>query len=111
MNDYSLGTLEELILLVLLSEGKTYGVGVAKQYEFHFDQSISLPAIHVVLNRLEKKGFVKSSFGAPTPERGGRRKRIYEATDMGYHVARNIQEHRDRIWRMIPKTRTNDASI
>ena len=102
MNDYSLGALEELILLVLLSEGKTYGVEVAKQYENHFNQSISLPAIHVVLKRLEKKGFVKSAFGEPTAERGGKRKRYYQATDLGYKLALELQTNRNKIWQTIP---------
>ncbi len=111
MNDYSLGALEELILLVLLSQGKTYGVEIAKQYEHHFNQSISLPAIHVVLKRLEKKGFVKSEFGEPTAERGGRRKRNYEATDLGYKLAVKLQENRNRIWSTIPKMEVKYATI
>ncbi len=104
MGDYSLGALEELILLILLSEGKTYGVEIAKHYEHHFDQTISLPAIHVVLKRLEKKGFVKSGFGEPTAERGGRRKRMYEATDLGYKLASQLRSNREKVWELIPKS-------
>ncbi len=102
MSDASLGALEELIILVLLSHGKTYGVEVAREYESSFGASISLPAIHVVLKRLEKKGFVKSFFGEPTAERGGRRKRYYEATNLGYELARELQDNRAKIWKKIP---------
>ena len=70
-----LGVLEEIVLLILLSQDHTYGVEIAKTYEEQFEQTISLPAIHVVLKRLEKKGLVKSEMGEPTAERGGRRKR------------------------------------
>lgn len=97
-----LGVLEEIILLILLSEEDTYAVEVAKQYEHHFGQSISLPAIHVVLKRLEKKGLVSSYMGEPTAERGGRRKRIYQATKEGYRIASDLQEKRNNLWKTIP---------
>lgn len=98
-----LGTLEEMILIILLMKEETYGVEIAKEYEQQVKQSISLPAIHVVLKRLEKKGFVQSKLGAPTAERGGKSKRMYRATNQGYEVTKAIQERRTDIWKMIPK--------
>ncbi|MGB3465478.1 MAG: PadR family transcriptional regulator [Cyclobacteriaceae bacterium] len=97
-----LGVLEEIILLILLTKENTYGVEIAKEYEKQFDQNISLPAIHVVLKRLEKKSLVSSHMGEPTAERGGRRKRIYQATKEGYRVASNLQEKRNNLWKIIP---------
>ena len=97
-----LGILEEIILLILLMKEETYGLDVAKVYEQQFDQSISLPAIHVVLKRLEKKGLVRSKMGEPTAERGGRRKRIYQATNKGYEAARYLQQKRTEMWKVIP---------
>lgn len=107
MSDYSLGTLEETILIILLMQEESYGVEIAKVYEEHMKQSISLPAIHIVLKRMEKKGLVKSDFGEPTPERGGKRKRIYKATQTGYKVASEIQERRTQMWSQVPKTTFN----
>lgn len=97
-----LGVLEEIILLILLANENTYGVEIAKEYESQFNQSISLPAIHVVLKRLEKKSLVKSRMGEPTAERGGRRKRIYLATKEGYRIAYKLQEKRNNLWKVIP---------
>lgn len=97
-----LGVLEEIILLILLANENTYGVEIAKEYESQFSQSISLPAIHVVLKRLEKKNLVKSRMGEPTAERGGRRKRIYQATKEGYRIAYNLHEKRNNLWKVIP---------
>ena len=71
----SIGSLEEIILMILLKTDKMNSVDIAKDYESALGKSISIPAIHVVLKRLEKKGLVKSSFGEPTPERGGKRKK------------------------------------
>ena len=98
-----LGTLEEMILIILLMKDETYGVEIAKEYQSQLNQSISLPAIHVVLKRLEKKGFVNSRMGDPTPERGGKGKRLYKATSKGYNIAQEMQQRRTEIWKTIPK--------
>lgn len=98
-----LGTLEEMILIILLMKDETYGFEIAIEYKNQLDQTISLPAIHVVLKRLEKKGYVSSRMGAPTPERGGKSKRLYQATTKGYETARSLQHKRTEIWKTIPK--------
>ena len=98
-----LGVLEEIILIILLIRDETYGVDIAKEYQDQLGQSISLPAIHVVLKRLEKKGLVTSQMGEPTAERGGRRKCIYTATNKGYEAARDLQQKRSEMWKLIPK--------
>ena len=98
-----LGVLEEMILIILLMRDETYGVDIAKEYQEQLGQSISLPAIHVVLKRLEKKGLVTSEMGEPTAERGGRRKRIYTATNRGYEAARDLQQKRSEMWKLVPK--------
>lgn len=107
MSEFSLGTLEETILIILLMQEESHGVEIAKVYEENMNQSISLPAIHMVLKRMEKKGLVKSSFGEPTPERGGKRKKIYRATQTGYKVANEIQERRTQMWSQVPRASFN----
>ena len=92
------GSLEEIILMILLQQEECHGVEILQRYEEVFRQSISLPAIHVVLKRMEKKGWVKSKFGEPTAERGGRRKRLYRATPAGYYAVKEIQEAKSRLW-------------
>ena len=63
MSQFSLGTLEETVLIILLMKDESHTVEIAQVYEKHLKQSISIPAIHIVLKRLEKKGLVKSAFG------------------------------------------------
>lgn len=104
-----LGALEEMILIILLMKEETYGVEIAKEYKNQLAQSISLPAIHVVLKRLEKKGFVDSHLGEPTPERGGKGKRLYQATNKGYEIAQDLQHRRNEIWKTIPKLNFGQA--
>lgn len=94
----SIGGLEEIILLVLLNHEKIHGVEIADEYEASLQKTISLPAIHVVLKRMEKKGWVKSEFGQPSAARGGKRKRLYWATSEGYHIIKEAQEKKAALW-------------
>ena len=98
----NLGHLEESILLMVMIVEEAYGVSVAEAYEKHTSNSISIPAIHTVLKRLEGKGMVKSSMGEATPERGGRRKRLFKATPYGYKVISEIRKNRTHLWSLIP---------
>ncbi len=101
---YNLGSLEEMILLiVLVMEGEAYGVSVAEAYMDQTGKSISIPAIHTVLRRLEKKGFIASQVGGSTTLRGGRSKRIYHVTKGGYAMLKSIQDNRNQLWKMVPK--------
>jgi PadR family transcriptional regulator, regulatory protein PadR len=53
---------------------------------------VSIGAIYATLDRLERKGYVKSALGDPTPERGGRSKRYFRVTAKG--VAAVNRTHR-----------------
>ncbi len=94
----SLGGLEEVILLIVLNNESLHAVDIAEQYESAMTKPISLPAIHVVLKRMEKKGWIDSRFGEPSAERGGKRKRLYWATGAGYHIAKEAQEKKISLW-------------
>ena len=99
----SLGSLEEIVLMILIKRERSHGVEIIEEYESVLKKTVSLPAIHVVLKRLEKKGWVESKFGEPTAERGGRRKRIYWATKDGYSVVKQVQEAKAQLWSSITK--------
>ncbi len=99
----SIGALEEVILMILIKKDKSHGVDIINEYESALGKRISLPAVHVVLKRLIKKGWVKSEFGEPTSERGGRRKRLYWASSNGYEVVKELQEAKMKLWNSITK--------
>lgn len=94
----TLGSLEEIALMILLKYERCNAVDIARYYEGALDKTISLPAVHVVLKRMEKKGWVDSEFGEPTAERGGRRQRIYWASASGRAVVKEIHEAKAKIW-------------
>ena len=99
----TLGALEEIILLLVLREKESYGAQLVKLYIDHMNKEITLPAVVMVLKRLEKKGMLKSKMGEPSPKRGGRRKVLYEATESGYHTVEEVMKAKKQIWEMVPK--------
>lgn len=81
--DY-LGEFEHIVILALLRlAGRAYGVTVRQEIEARTGREVSIGAIYATLDRLETKGYVKSQFGEPTPERGGRSKRFFHVTAKG----------------------------
>ncbi len=81
--DY-LGEFEHLVILALLRLGdRAYGVTVRQEIEARTGREVSIGAIYATLDRLQSKGYVKSQFGEPTPERGGRSKRFFHITAKG----------------------------
>lgn len=84
-----LGEFEQLVLLaVLQSPDDAYGVPVWREITARTGRSVSLPAVYKTLERLEAKALVSSRVGAPTPERGGRAKRVYAVTPSGVRLLR-----------------------
>ena len=108
--NYHLGNLEEAVLLIAMYLEEAYGVSVAEEYKIQTKRSISIPAIHTVLRRLEEKGLLRSEMGESSPERGGRRKRLYKITPYGVAVLREIKKERLRLWAKIPALKLNIVS-
>ena len=86
----ALGEFEQLVLLALLRLGPdAYGATVRREIEDHAGREVSISAVYTTLERLERKGLVRSRIGAPTPERGGRRRRHFELLPLG---ARSLRD-------------------
>ena len=86
----ALGEFEQLILLALMRLGPdAYGATVRREIEEHAGREVSISAVYTTLDRLERKGLVRSRIGAPTPERGGRRRRHFELLTLG---ARSLRD-------------------
>jgi PadR family transcriptional regulator, regulatory protein PadR len=87
MKRESLGELEELVLLTVGSlAGQAYAVTILEEIAEQAGRKPDVTAIHSVLRRLEAKGFVTSSMGGATADRGGRRKRFFTLTVAGRKV-------------------------
>ena len=78
------GQFEQLVLsaVVFLDEA-AYGVTIHDKVREIANKDVNMGALYVTLDRLEKKGLLKSSFSDPTPQRGGRPKRLYQLEPAG----------------------------
>jgi PadR family transcriptional regulator, regulatory protein PadR len=81
--DY-LGEFEWLILLAILRlSDNAYGMTIRREIEDQTGRQTSIGALYLTLERLEQKGFISSSLGEFTPERGGRAKRFFTLNPSG----------------------------
>jgi PadR family transcriptional regulator PadR len=79
-----LGSLEHIILLALARlDGEGHGMIVRREIEGRTGRNISIGAVYATLERLEEKGYISSFTGEPTPERGGRAKRLFRVEGAG----------------------------
>src|SRR6478609_1398142 len=90
---------ELMILLAILRIGdEAYGVPIAKELEQTAKRTVLLGAIYTCLDRLEENGLVTSTYGDPTPERGGRAKRFFQVTPKGIKAVRESQRAFTALW-------------
>ena len=80
----TLGEFEQLLLLAMVRLGKNaYGATLRQEIEKRTGRTVAIGAVYTALERLERKGYVGSKVGEPTPERGGRRKKYYRLEPLG----------------------------
>lgn len=98
-----IGEFEELVLMtVIVLQEEAYGVAIKKELEARLSTSISVGSIQSALKRMEGKGYLESQFGAATAKRGGKRKRIYSATQAGESVLLQMKAIRNGLWNSMP---------
>ena len=79
-----LGEFELLVMLAVLRLGDdAYGVTILEKLERETSRDLSVGAIYKTLGRLQQKGYVATRIGDPTPQRGGRRKKLYRLEPLG----------------------------
>jgi len=95
---------EELVLLTVASlSDAAYGVTVQERLEAETRAPISIGAVYAVLDRLERKGYVRSWLGEATATRGGRRKRLFKVTAPGIAALREMDKIRAKLWSPAPR--------
>jgi len=82
-----LGEFEQVVLLSLLRLGNgTWGAAIRRDVQDRIGRELPVSVVYVTLQRMEKKGMVKSYIGEPSKERGGRRRRHYLIDTPGEHA-------------------------
>jgi DNA-binding PadR family transcriptional regulator len=88
-----IGDFEQRILFALIHLGAdAYGVTIRNEIEDRTGRTVSAGALYTALDRLEKRGLVSSRLGEPTPERGGKRKRLYSVEPAGERALAHVYE-------------------
>jgi DNA-binding PadR family transcriptional regulator len=89
MAPHGLGDLEQLVLLAVLRLGElAYAVSVREEIQQRTGRDVSRGAVYVTLDRMERKGYLRSRLGEPTRERGGKAKRLYTVAAPGMRAIR-----------------------
>ena len=83
-----MGEFEYLILAAAAKLGdEAYGAVIRTEVEQATGEPCSIGALYTTLDRLEGKGLIKTRMGDPTPQRGGRAKRMVRITAAGVEAA------------------------
>ncbi len=89
----SVGEFEQIVLAALMRLAPAaYGMAVRREIEERTGRKVSIGAVYATLERLESKGYVSSTVGDATPERGGRAKRFFHIESSGETALRNAHE-------------------
>ncbi len=90
---------EEMILLSILNlKQDAYLVAITDHLSKIMAKKVTITSIHLPLNRLERRGLIQSKMGEATSVRGGRRKRIYAITKLGFSELREYKRIHDELW-------------
>jgi PadR family transcriptional regulator, regulatory protein PadR len=87
-----LGQLELMVLVAVIRPSKeSYGVQISREIAEKSGREVALASVYAALERLEKKGLVRSALGVPSPERGGKARTYFQPTASGVAEARDAQ--------------------
>jgi PadR family transcriptional regulator PadR len=98
---------EEIILAaVWILKENAYGIAINQFINGRTGLNWKFGSIYTPLGRLVKNGYIRTHEGAPTPERGGRRKIYYELTKDGLEALQEIQRIHNSVWSHMPALET-----
>jgi len=97
-----LGEFEQVVLLAILRlEGDAYGMTVRRELEETARRKVTLGSVYATLDRLEKKGLVRSWHTDPDPVRGGHPRRYFEVSPEGHLALSRTSRMMERMWKGI----------
>ena len=93
-----LGEFEQLVMLALLRlKDDAYGMRVRQEIQGRTERSVSIGSVYATLQRLERKGYVRSSVSEPEPVPGGRARKFFLVTRDGGRALLRTQESLQRM--------------
>jgi PadR family transcriptional regulator, regulatory protein PadR len=99
-NREALGEFEQIVLLAVARLGDAaYGVSIREEIKTCTGRSVSRGSIYVTLDRLEARGYIRTWLADPTPERGGKSKRLCALEPGGVRALIEARKALDQMWR------------
>lgn len=95
--DY-LGEFELVVLLALVRLKEAYGIAVYDEIVAATGRDVSVQAVYVTLNRLERKGYVTARVLESPKSSGGRTRKHYAVLPGGVAALGASREMYDRLW-------------
>ena len=81
-----------------LFEYGAYGMAILDELEARTGTEAAVASVYAALDRLQRRGLVRSAVGEPTPERGGRAKRFFALTPAGGLALHRSRTALDALW-------------
>ena len=99
-----LGSFEQAVLLAIvrLDDG-AYGRAILNEVEMRLERDVAAGAVQATLERLERKGLVRSRLGSGTPIRDGRARRFYTVLAEGLRALNDARKTHESVWRGFPR--------
>lgn len=102
------GAFEQLVLLALMRLGsRAYGMTVRQEIEARTGREVSLGAVYATLERLEEKGYVRSSSAPGDATRDGRARRFFKVQAPGVralqHALGVLDAMREGVGGLVPR--------
>jgi PadR family transcriptional regulator PadR len=95
-----LGEFEYVLITAAAGLGENaYGAAIREEIEKGAGRTCSIGALYTTIERLEKKGMLRTWMGEATAQRGGRAKRMVHVTPKGLHAAKEFYESMMRVSR------------
>jgi len=95
----SLGSFEQAVLLAIVRlDSGAYGRAILKEVQVRLARDVAAGAVHATLERLERKGLVRSRLGSGTPIRDGRARRFYTVLAEGVRAPNDARKTHESVW-------------
>ena len=98
-NKKYLGEFEQMILAAVLRLGEqAYGVAILDEIAARTGREVSSGALSITLDRMEKKGYVRSELDDSNEQRGGRPRRYIRISAPGLVAAGEARDAMLSLW-------------
>jgi DNA-binding PadR family transcriptional regulator len=102
---------EELVLLsVFLLKDKAYLISIQDHLNHSTGKNWSVSSVYIPLSRLEKKEYLKTTFGEVTEKRGGKAIKYYQLTKTGLKALAELEAINETMWRSVRGLHAKKAS-